>query len=414
MQHKENNFMNTLYDLRERKDVKTYNEIRNLYNEPVNIIPFEKDSINACIGCWDCWLKTPGLCVMKDKMASHYLDYVTSDTVIILMDTAQGFLNHQAKAFFDRTIPHYHPYIELVNGECHHVARYKKYPTLVFFFDSSGLSTQEEQVIEDYLYRMAYHFKSKPFRIVNKDGFRLHQLEAREPKNHSIPFATTESMEKLIIYNGSPRLFDGNSSLILNKVKAVLEERIEVRDLKQKNNWDKWTEDFKSNKHVMFFMPLYVHAMPSHVMAFMEKLEASQGSLSFFVQSGFPESSQSHYLEAYLNLLAIRLNRTYIGTAIKGGMEGLRLSSVDVQEKMIEPIIKTIIHLLANGEYSSNDLDKLAIPVRFNQPMKVIFGLLTKTGFTNSILWDKQIKANNAYKTRFNQPFLSLDDTAKL
>ena len=62
---------------------------------------------------------------------------------------------------------------------------------------------------------------------------------------------------------------------------------------------------FESDKHVMFFMPLYVHAIPSHIMRFIEKLKPSQGSISYFVQSGFPESSQSHYLEAYFEQLAL-------------------------------------------------------------------------------------------------------------
>ncbi len=34
----------------------------------------------------------------------------------------QGFISHLAKAFIDRTIPHYHPYVEIVDGEFHHAA----------------------------------------------------------------------------------------------------------------------------------------------------------------------------------------------------------------------------------------------------------------------------------------------------
>ncbi len=98
-------------------------------------------------------------------MSETYRDYVSSDTVILLMDTAQGFINHQAKAFLERTIPHYHPYIEMVDGECHHAARYEGYPDLVFYYEKEGLTDKEEQVIEDYLYRTAYHYRSKAYRI---------------------------------------------------------------------------------------------------------------------------------------------------------------------------------------------------------------------------------------------------------
>lgn len=50
-------------------------------------------------------------------MAEACPDYVNAEKVILLMDTAQGFINHSAKAFIERTIPHYHPYIEIVDIE---------------------------------------------------------------------------------------------------------------------------------------------------------------------------------------------------------------------------------------------------------------------------------------------------------
>lgn len=46
-----------------------------------------------------------------------------------------------------------------------------------------------------------------------------------------------------------------------------------------------WAEAFKHDRNVMFFVPLYIHAMPSHVMAFIKKLEASKGSISFFIRN---------------------------------------------------------------------------------------------------------------------------------
>ncbi len=119
--------MITLFDLLEKENSELIETIQNYYDEPLNAIAFRGHSINKCIGCWNCWVKTPGRCVMRGHMADSYFNYVNSATVILLMDTAQGFVNHRAKAFIDRTIPHYHPYIEIVDGECHHVARYERY-----------------------------------------------------------------------------------------------------------------------------------------------------------------------------------------------------------------------------------------------------------------------------------------------
>ena len=396
--------MKTLFDLREKPDGEIIKTIQNFYDETLNVVRLGDMSIKACIGCWNCWVKTPGRCVMKDQMAEFYHDYVNSETVILLMNTAQGFISHKTKAFLDRTIPHYHPYIEIVEGECHHVARYKSYPNMVFYFDSEGLTSQEEQVVEDYLYRTAFHFKSKAYRIIEDGSIQLRLLESRKAKRQVVAFESTKPIEKLVIYNGSPRRSGSNSALILKKAADALSDRVEIRDLKEGDKWEEWAEAFKSENHVMLFLPLYVHAMPSHVMAFIEKLQASKGSISFFIQSGFPESSQSHYLEAYFEQLALRLGRTYIGTAIKGGVEGLQQRPAKSQEKMIEPMVRTIVNLMGEGNLNPTDICQLARPIRFAKGIDILVKLLAKIGIIN-FFWDKQLKENDAYEKRFDCPY---------
>lgn len=399
--------MKTIFDLRAKQDGEMLEAIQELYDESLKVVRLGDQSIIACIGCWNCWVKTPGWCVMKDQITEFYHDYVNSNTVILLIDTAQGFINHQAKAFLDRTIPHYNPYIEIVDGECHHVARYKSYPDMVFYYDTEGLTTQEEQVIEDYLYRTAYHFKSKAYRIVKDGSLQLRPLESRKAKRPVLALEPGEPMEKLVIYNGSPRRSGSNSELILKKAAEALGDRVEIRDLKEGDKWEVWSEAFKSEEHVMFFMPLYIHAMPSHVMAFIERLQASKGSLSFFVQSGFPESSQSHYLEAYFEQLTLRLGRAYIGTAIKGGVEGLQIRPAKAQEKMIESMVKAIMNLVSVGNFNPTDIRQLAKPIRLGKGMEILFKLIARIGLINFI-WDQQLKKNDAYEKRFDRPYLSL------
>ncbi len=399
--------MKTIFDLREKQEDEIYEAIQNFYDEPLKIVRLGDKSITACIGCWNCWVKTPGRCVMKDQMTECYPDYVNSDTVILLMNTAQGFISHQAKAFFDRTIPHYHPYIEIVDGECHHVARYQGYPDMVFYYDTEGLTNQEEQVIEDYLHRTAYHFKSKAYRIVKDSSLQLRPLESRKAKRQVVAFGSIEPIEKLVIYNGSPRRSGSNSTIILQKAVEALGDRVEIRDLKEGDKWEEWAENFRSEKHVMLFMPLYVHAMPSHVMGFIEKLQVSKGSISFFVQSGFPESSQSHYLEAYFEQLALRLGRTYIGTAIKGGVEDLQIRSAKAQEKMIEPMVEAIVNVACEGNFNPTNISQLAKPIQLGKCMTILFKLLVRIGLTN-VMWNQKLKAKDAYERRFDCPYLSL------
>ena len=152
-------------------------------------------------------------------------------------------------------------------------------------------------------------------------------------------------------------------------------------------------------------MPLYIHAMPSHVKAFMELLQASEGSISFFIQSGFPESSQSYYLEAYFEQLSLRLGRTYLGTAIKGGVEGLRMRPAAAQDKMIEPMARAVVNLVHEGRFVTADIEKLAKPIRFGKGQQMIMRFLLKTGFINHFMWDPQLKENHAYEKRFDRPY---------
>lgn len=396
--------MITVYDLRKHQDETLIKDIKKLYGENLTWVSFEDKSITPCIGCWDCWLKTPGTCVMKDEMSEHYEHYMQSDQVILLCDTAQGFLNHQAKAFIDRSIPHYLPYIELIEGECNHVPRYKHYPDLIFYFDASTLSNQEEIVLEDYLFRTAFQYKSKAFRLVQEDTLTLKPLIKRKPQNKILPFKAHSSQSKLIIYNGSPRKKNSNSGIILSALEEALKDRVEIRDLKQRHHWDRWIEGFLKEDRVLFFMPLYVHAMPSHVEAFIDRLTPSPGSISFFVQSGFPESCQSYYLEAYLELLSQRLKRHYGGTAIKGGMEGLQMRPPQGQQSLIQPLVETMIELEHDGKFNEASLEKLAYPIRYGLGMRIMFTLLGSR-LMNRFFWNMKLKRNQAYDQRFQKPY---------
>jgi len=337
-------------------------------------------------------------------MAESYSDYVNSDKVVLLMDTAQGFINHCAKAFLDRTIPHYHPYIEIVGGECHHKARYERYPELHFYYDDQDLDQEEAQVIEDYLCRTAYHFKSKAYRIHKNPTWALTELRPRSARNKVLKPNASERVNTLILYNGSPRLGGSNTALILRAISDAHGRNIIVRDLKQKKMWTQWASDFPSESAVVFVLPLYVHAMSSHVMAFIEMLQPSKGSLGFIVQQGFPESSQSSFLEAYFESLTQRLQRDYMGTAIKGGIEGLQLHPAKKQAAILAPFVELVGSVLESGQMAAPILAKLADPDYLSKRTLFLFRLLAPIGLINAY-WDRQLKQNNAFDRRFDRPF---------
>ena len=94
--------------------------------------------IHYCTGCWTCWWKTPGRCVFTDGMERILPAMTTAELVIIATPTLFGMPAAEMKKALDRTIPLVHPYIELVDGECHHRKRYPRYPKLALWADTAG------------------------------------------------------------------------------------------------------------------------------------------------------------------------------------------------------------------------------------------------------------------------------------
>jgi multimeric flavodoxin WrbA len=81
--------------------------------------------LKPCLGCFGCWLKTPGLCVIKDDDGHRFLeDFARSDSMVILTKIPYGSYAPAIKRALDRSIGFLLPYFEIFNGEMHHAQRY--------------------------------------------------------------------------------------------------------------------------------------------------------------------------------------------------------------------------------------------------------------------------------------------------
>ena len=120
----------------------------------------EKD-ISYCTGCWGCWVKTPGECVIVDDAREVCRDVINSDLVIFVSPVIMGFTSALLKKTQDRLIPLLHPHIEMVGGESHHKKRYPVYPKLGLILEKSEDTDDEDIGIIERIYRRsALNFKS--------------------------------------------------------------------------------------------------------------------------------------------------------------------------------------------------------------------------------------------------------------
>lgn len=103
------------------------------------------DDLHYCIGCFSCWLKTPGMCVFDDLGRKICEDFIKSDVVLYVGPIKYGSYSPVIKRSLDRQIPNILPFFEEVNGEMHHSPRYDKYPELVALGYSEDVSSEEEE-----------------------------------------------------------------------------------------------------------------------------------------------------------------------------------------------------------------------------------------------------------------------------
>lgn len=122
-------------------------------NHDVNRIILRNHDLKYCMGCWDCWVKSPGKCAIKDDMEYILQTFISSDLVIFASPMKMGFPSSLMKKVNDRLIPLVHPYITLDKDECHHVARYSSYPDWGMILQEEANGTASDIELAESIYR---------------------------------------------------------------------------------------------------------------------------------------------------------------------------------------------------------------------------------------------------------------------
>ena len=79
--------------------------------------------IANCVGCFGCWTKTPGKCVIRDDATRVYPLIAKSEKIIYVSRVKYGGYDTVMKTMLERAIPVQQAFIRLVDGETHHVQR---------------------------------------------------------------------------------------------------------------------------------------------------------------------------------------------------------------------------------------------------------------------------------------------------
>jgi multimeric flavodoxin WrbA len=113
--------------------------------------------LHSCMGCFGCWVKNPGECVIKDEMPALDRCYMNSDAVVFLSPVVFGQFSANIKNAIDRTLPNMLPFFyRRPDGSTMHPPRYEKYPALFLIGYGEGLDQEEIRLFRDITTKHRY------------------------------------------------------------------------------------------------------------------------------------------------------------------------------------------------------------------------------------------------------------------
>lgn len=120
--------------------------------------------IANCAGCFGCWVKTPGKCVIRDDAVSVYPLIARSENLLYVSRLYCGCYDIPMKTVLERAIPVQQAFIRLHHGETHHVQRAvaEKNAVILAWGD---IPAQERTIFEALVARNAHNMLFRNWRI---------------------------------------------------------------------------------------------------------------------------------------------------------------------------------------------------------------------------------------------------------
>jgi NAD(P)H-dependent FMN reductase len=218
---------------------------------------------------------------------------------------------------------------------------------------------------------------------------------------------------RLALFNGSPRAARSNTRILIDWfLEGFLRgegNQAEVHHVNRVRLREEQVQRFAAAEQVIVAFPLYHDSVPGILKHFIEALEplcqrAPNPPLGFVVQSGFPEARHSRAVERYLAKLARRLHAPYLGTVVKGGVEGIQIKPPWMNRSLRRDLVRLGQRFAETGAFDPQIVARLARPERLPLSSRLFLQAFGRTDAAN-FYWSTQLKKNGAFERRFARPF---------
>ncbi len=222
----------------------------------------DNGTILPCTGCFCCWHKTPGQCILRDGYEHMGALIHQAEEVTVISRYTHGGFSAFVKNVFDRSLGYVLPQFEIVKGETHHKKRYEEDKPFTFIFYGASPDEEKKRCAERYVRAVCTNIRGHIKDIV----FR----ECGGPFV-PVPRSLPDTDKKVLLLNGSERSVSGNSAKLAARLLKMLKKETESIALKQyAGRMQDLFPLLDAASDLVLCMPLYVDGLPSQVIRFME------------------------------------------------------------------------------------------------------------------------------------------------
>jgi multimeric flavodoxin WrbA len=310
-----------------------------------------------CLGCFDCWLKTPGMCVEADAGREIVKAIVRSDVTVFFSPVTFGGYSPQLKKMVDRLVPLASPFFEIYHGEVHHPPRYAHRLRRVFVGVQRQPNAHEAHIFKTLAGRNALNFHPPGYAaevvLATDDAEQLRaRFESLLTRCDPLPFGDAAASlmpppaapgtavgpacaRRALLIVGSPKTNEPSTSSALG---GYLVDRLRERgwetesltlraSLNRSEGQNELLAAVERAGLILLVFPLYVDSLPYLVTKALTVMAAGRQAgrepaaqrMVAIVNSGFPETHQNSVAMAICREFALQCGIDWSGGLALGG-----------------------------------------------------------------------------------------------
>jgi multimeric flavodoxin WrbA len=349
----------------------------------VEVFPLREMKLAHCLGCFGCWVKTPGMCVEADAGRDIAKAVIRSDVAVLFTPVTFGGYSPELKKMVDRFIQLLSPLFEIDHGEVHHPPRYAHRPRLMVVGVQRHPNPGEAHIFKTLAGRNAINLHPPNYAaevVLSTDdvGALRARFELLLGRFDSLPFGNAAAslmpapvvpgsvvelsrLQRALLVVGSPKTDEPSTSSALGgflvdclKKRGWETESLTLRaSLNRPEGEAEMLSAIDRASLILLVFPLYADALPHLVTKALTMIAAHRKSgrdlprqrLMAIVNSGFPETHQNSLALAICREFAAQSGFTWAG-GLAFGAGGMIGSHPLTEAKRPGPPIRHIVTAL--------------------------------------------------------------------